>query len=701
VLPSARPHAPGRTEPRVRLVRRLVATAGFRAVVLRAPMGYGKTALLEAWIATDPRPVRWIAADRRRRTAVAAARELGRAVAILRRETQPTLLVVDDADVAGDALAAQALEAAELDLPACVTVVISTRCAAPAPVGRLRAAWPVLELDAEELALTHHEAAMLLAGAGVRLSPSALDALMTRTEGWPCGVRLAGLAIAGAEDPGRAARRFTGSDRVVADYLRSELLAELTPGEREFLTRSSLLETLSAPLCDAVLEREDSGRKLFALAQSAAPVRATDREEEHFRLHPMVAEMLRAELQRDDPALARALHRRASGYFDRGGDLRQAVDHAIDGDDVRRAAALMWRMAPALLFDAHAGELDARLARIGDAQIARQPALALTAALSALARGDRDRAEGWTAAAARRMDRLRDPWRAPLEAAVELLRCTLGAVDAATLRERADRAVALTPDGSPWYAICRLMRGVAATVAGDADAARHDLEDAARRAAAGMPAVEALCLAELGLLMMLDGDTDDGAVLAERARSRLDARGLVDAPTRALVCAVAALARAMRGRVPEARADAAEALTLLNAMGEVAPWYEAQARLALARAQLRLSDVGAARQLAADAARCAARMPGATQLTVWVDDMTARVDAYADELLAGPGALTTAELRVLGFLPSHLSFREIGERLHVSANTVKTQAHAVYRKLDASSRSAAVARARAVGLLDI
>jgi LuxR family transcriptional regulator, maltose regulon positive regulatory protein len=166
------------------------------------------------------------------------------------------------------------------------------------------------------------------------------------------------------------------------------------------------------------------------------------------------------------------------------------------------------------------------------------------------------------------------------------------------------------------------------------------------------------------------------------------------------VCAVAALARALRGRVPEARADAAEATATLAAIGGLAPWYEAQARLALARAQLRLSDVAAARELTAEAARCAARMPGATQLAAWVADTTARVDAYAGELLAGPGALTTAELRVLGFLPSHLSFREIGERLHVSANTVKTQAHAVYRKLDASSRSAAVARARAVGLLD-
>jgi LuxR family maltose regulon positive regulatory protein len=83
-----------------------------------------------------------------------------------------------------------------------------------------------------------------------------------------------------------------------------------------------------------------------------------------------------------------------------------------------------------------------------------------------------------------------------------------------------------------------------------------------------------------------------------------------------------------------------------------------------------------------------------------IDDAWARVDTFAAEALRGPSALTIAELRVLRFLPSHLSFREIAERLNVSANTVKTQAHAVYRKLDASSRSAAVTRARHYGLLD-
>ena len=120
----------------------------------------------------------------------------------------------------------------------------------------------------------------------------------------------------------------------------------------------------------------------------------------------------------------------------------------------------------------------------------------------------------------------------------------------------------------------------------------------------------------------------------------------------------------------------------------------------LARAELRLSDAAAARVLLVEASRALRAVPETTAVHAWIDDTWERADTFAAGAVGGPSTLTTAELRVLRFLPSHLSFREIAARLHVSANTVKTQAHAVYRKLYASSRSEAVARAREVGLID-
>jgi LuxR family maltose regulon positive regulatory protein len=123
--------------------------------------------------------------------------------------------------------------------------------------------------------------------------------------------------------------------------------------------------------------------------------------------------------------------------------------------------------------------------------------------------------------------------------------------------------------------------------------------------------------------------------------------------------------------------------------------------LALARAALRLGDLPDARELIDAAARYARRMPDAPTLRDWLDGANAHADAVSAVALPGPAPLTPAELRILCFLPTHLSFREIAGRLYVSANTVKTQAHAVYRKLGASSRSQAVAQATRLGLLDL
>jgi LuxR family maltose regulon positive regulatory protein len=264
----------------------------------------------------------------------------------------------------------------------------------------------------------------------------------------------------------------------------------------------------------------------------------------------------------------------------------------------------------------------------------------------------------------------------------------------------AARAAELAPDDSPWLALCRLLGGTAHHLAGDADHGRADLERAARHAGALAPAIEALCLAQLALLALMDEDWAQGASLAGRSRARLAGAGLEDLPILGLVYAVSAFAGAHRGRLEEARGDVADARRLLEDSDGVSPWYEAPARLALARAELRLSNVAAARALIADAARVTRRMPDAWVLRGWIDDAWARADTFAVESLTGPSSLTTAELRILRFLPSHLSFPQIAERLHVSGNTVKTQAHAVYRKLDASSRSAAVARACQLGLLD-
>jgi LuxR family maltose regulon positive regulatory protein len=130
------------------------------------------------------------------------------------------------------------------------------------------------------------------------------------------------------------------------------------------------------------------------------------------------------------------------------------------------------------------------------------------------------------------------------------------------------------------------------------------------------------------------------------------------------------------------------------------PWYEVQTRIVLSRTALRLGDVTGTRTLLGEASRMLARADDAVVLRRWIDELWSQTEAFTVTALVGPSSLTTAELRVLALMPTHLSFREIGRRLHVSANTVKTHAHAVYRKLDVCSRSEAVVRATETGLLD-
>jgi LuxR family maltose regulon positive regulatory protein len=187
--------------------------------------------------------------------------------------------------------------------------------------------------------------------------------------------------------------------------------------------------------------------------------------------------------------------------------------------------------------------------------------------------------------------------------------------------------------------------------------------------------------------------------LTDRADALVRGGALAESPLSALVLAASAAVRAHQGRVDEAKRDLRCGVELLGALGDCMPWYGAEARILLAHASLRLADLVRARSLLAEASRLARKTPDAVIFSGWFDQAWAYMDTLAESTLSGPSSLTIAELRILRFLPSHRSFREIATQLGVSANTVKTQAHSVYRKLGAASRSEAVARASEAGLL--
>jgi len=191
-------------------------------------------------------------------------------------------------------------------------------------------------------------------------------------------------------------------------------------------------------------------------------------------------------------------------------------------------------------------------------------------------------------------------------------------------------------------------------------------------------------------------------VASDRARdahATVVEHGLGATPASALVFAVWAAAAMRDGQMDTAKAAVPQCLGVLDMVDDALSWFGAETRILLARVLLGLGDVAGARELLADASRLARRTPDIVLFGRWFDDAWDQFDRRAENALAGMASLTTAELRVLRFLPTHYSFHEIAQRLHVSSNTVKTHVHAVYRKLDASSRSEAVAHATRAGLL--
>ena len=166
---------------------------------------------------------------------------------------------------------------------------------------------------------------------------------MERTEGWPAGLYLAALSLRAQGNVDGALARFAGDDRVVADYLRDELMARLEPDQVDFLLRTSILETLSGSLCSAVTGQRGAARTLAALARSNVLMLTLDRGGTSYRYHPLFREMLHAELLRLDPDSEPELHARASRWYEEHGELDCAVQHAVAARDPEHAGELLWR----------------------------------------------------------------------------------------------------------------------------------------------------------------------------------------------------------------------------------------------------------------------------------------------------------------------------------------------------------------------
>jgi LuxR family transcriptional regulator, maltose regulon positive regulatory protein len=667
-------------------------------VLIAAPAGYGKTSLLCEWARAEERPFAWVTLDEGDDDIAHLLVAMSQAIAEGRR--RPLVIVLDNAHVLESPDALNALGTIADRLPPGSQLVLGSRELPGLPIGRLRAHRKLVELHAADLAMSVPEAAALLRAAGLSLDAEQVLTLVRRTEGWPAALYLAALSLREESDIPAALAGFGGEDEIVCDYLREELLARLPAEAVTFLVRTSILERLSGSVCDAVLERRDSALLLQSLARRSLLLVALDRGGESYRCHDLLRDMLRGELRRRDPDLVAELHRRAGAWCASHGDVDGAIDHALAGNDPRRGGELLWSHILGYLAQGHNEQVRRWLGGFGEEQVAADAALCLCTAHNHLAMGELELAERWGSAAAGALE------RSSRAAEVESLRSGLALIDAAVARhgavrmgEDGARAYELESEHSPWRAMCCLYRGVACHLTGDADGAHRLLGEGVHRSVALAPTIEALCLAQLAILAVEEGDWELARDRCSGVSALVQRHRLGENPTSALLFAVRALVCAQSGRADEAKELLRQSTRLLDMLDGYLAWYELETRVMLARAAARLADIPRARTLLAGASRAGRRMPDAPSSKRWLDEAWEELDARAAAALGGSSSLTLAELRILRFLPTHLSFREIGDRLHVSTNTVKSQAHAVYRKLDACSRSEAVAHASRVGLI--
>jgi LuxR family transcriptional regulator, maltose regulon positive regulatory protein len=722
---------------RPRLVRQLLEEREAATAIVCAPAGYGKTALLAEWIERDERPCAWITlTERHRHPAVLgeaimlaldelepvdagllrawrlAARErlteaspellaaLMATVSSMGSARAPAILVLDDAHRLRSRAAQRVLSAVASAMPASAKLALASRSEPPLPLARRRAEHALLEIGVRELAMTAYEAYRLLRAAGLHVDRSAVQRLTTKTEGWPAALYLAALSLRPQADLERALEGFAGSDRAVSEYVRQELLSRLTKDQRAFLQRSSILDQLSAPLCDGVLERSDSAAVLEELAFHQRVILPLDTSGNWYRCHALVRDVLRAELENREGDRAVTLSHRASRWFEECGDIDRAIGHAVASGQAERAGELLWRHASAYLMRGRDPRARRWLDAFSEAKVAGSPQLALCAAFSELLAANVAAAERWARAASSVMAREPGEVGDTLRGGVALVKAAIGRDGVERMARTASQASSLLDPDSPWSSFCWLVQGVADHICGERARARDRLEAGARLSTTLMPVVESLCVAQLAMMDAEEGEWDRAADRAAAARQLVSAHALDGEPLTTFVLCVCAWIAGRQGRGDEAKRDLSQAMRLLDRFSGFMPWYEVETRILVARASIRLVDSATARASLSRASRVLRRMSDTPQFHTWLDDTWAEIDEHSASALGGPASLTIAELRVLRFLPSHLSFREIGERLNVSTNTVKTQAHAVYGKLGATSRTEGVARASALGLIE-
>ncbi len=711
--------------------RRLLAlldNAATRPVVLvAAPAGYGKTTLVAQWLGSKESSGvgAWISLDAgdndpmRLWTDVAVALEaagcrlgfdVGTFMAVNGREIVakviPGLLsamsatrddvtiVLDDFHLVRNVDCHDQVQFLIEQLPRNAHLLIATRADPGLRLARHRASGRLAEVRAAELAFTHEEASALLVREDVHLPDDVVSGLMRRTEGWPAAVYLVALSLGGRTDADEFAQEVTHASRFIGDFLTEEVLAQLTPEIREFVTMVSLVDCFCAPLCDFMTGTTVSAGILHDLQDSNLFLVPLDEKHTWFRFHPLFASVARAELEVNHPERVPMLHAKAAEWFRNQGLIDEAVEHSLASDDTNEAAKLIQANWLRYVGAGRTATVQRWLDRLGESFIATEPTARVTAAWMAAMSGDVEAVSNHLAA----LRDMKDQGPLPdgshsVASAIGMIQGVYGYGGPVEMTSGAQRALELeTDERTPFYSITQMARGHAAYIAGDLDLAWTLLMKAAHNEVAP-PIIQLLSLSASSLVAFERGQLQLSGELAAQAMEVLDANGLRTMPQASMAFTALAQCQAAAGDLNAAVATAEQGLAMRRTNPGQGPWPVLHHLMVTARIAVQTGDRSKAQLLLHEVS---------DRMDHYSDGMGAmrdRLQAVRDSLgtpTVAPGreSLTDRELDVLRLLQGSLSLAEIAGELYITPNTVKTHAKAVYRKLGVSSRPEAVRIAR-------
>jgi LuxR family maltose regulon positive regulatory protein len=608
----------------------------------------------------------------------------------------PLSLLLDDLHLISDRTALDWLAWILERLPAGIRVVLSSRRETALPLGRVIASGQLLLLGPRDLALDAQETEQLAELAGVVLTPARSSALVARTEGWPLATRL--LLRSDSPTDGTSARL---GEADITRYLRSELFDRMDPETRDWVVRSSVLDELSGPLCDEALGTTGSLQRLRRLEAENQLLLPQDAGRTSYRYHSLYREFLLGELDALPGERARVAAR-AAEHLATAGHVREAARYAELTGDLDHLAAHMERFTVRLYYAGNLATAREWLARFDhDGIRERYATVAVLGAWADALNGNWIGALRWLSAAERTTDR-RPPfdgsadhtgWVASIRANLMPHGRAVHAADVATALERLHPASPMVP-GVRIQAVAREI------LAGRYEAADVEARatEAHQRAVGAIPGLVTV-LALRAVTALARRDTVAARTHVSAGVEMMEAAGLGDYASSMPLFGVAARVAAADGDSAAAAGHLAHVNRLRPSMNQALPFFGLLARIQAVRASIALREPALARTLLAEAEEILELRPDMGTLAVEVEQLRPVV-ASLRTAQPGPWTLTAAELRLLAYLPTHLTFREIAQRMFLSPHTIKTQAMSIYSKLEVSSRREAIERAVEVNLLD-